>query len=102
MLLGDAFRRDSRFAVVQVPRALPRVWRFPADVAEGADKPHPVRTYRLEPGDAGIFDVGALHSIDYCDGASFARVTGADIDDAPVRIFKDVDVRAEIAAQLGD
>lgn len=70
------------------------------ELADGAGKPHPVRTYRLLPGDAGIFDVGALHSIDYCDGARFARVTGSDIDDAPVRIFKDVDVRAEIAAHL--
>ena len=39
------------------------------ELEDGADKPHPVRTYRLLPGDAGVFDVGALHSIDYCDGA---------------------------------
>jgi hypothetical protein len=70
-------------------------------LADGADKPHPVRTYRLQPGDAGVFDVGALHSIDYCEGARFARVTGADIDDAPVRLFKDIDVRSEVAAHLG-
>lgn len=72
------------------------------EVADGADKPHPVRTYRLLPGDVGVFGVGALHSIDYCEGARFARVTGADIDDAPVRLFKDVDVRREIAAHLGE
>ncbi len=49
---------------------------------------------------AGIFDVGDLHSIDYPEGARFARVTGTDLDGLPVRIFKDVDVRAEIATHL--
>ncbi|MBT6272806.1 MAG: hypothetical protein HOI95_01580 [Chromatiales bacterium] len=71
------------------------------EIEEGADKPHPMRTFRLLPGDAGWFDVGALHSIDYSDGARFARVTGADIDDAPVQLYNDVDVRTEVATHLG-
>ncbi len=31
---ADAFGRDSRYAVVQVPRSLPRIWRLPTGVAE--------------------------------------------------------------------
>ncbi len=71
------------------------------DYDEARQKPVPRRSYRLDPGMAGIFDVGELHSIDYPDGARFARVTGTDIDDLPIRLFKDVDVRKEIATHLG-
>ena len=39
-----------------------------------------VRTYRLEPGKAGVYDVGAIHSIDYPEGSRFVRVTGRDLD----------------------
>ena len=41
------------------------------------------RTYRLEPGHAGIYDVGAIHSIDYPDKSRFVRVTGRDLDLVP-------------------
>lgn len=41
------------------------------------------RRYRLNPGDAGLFDVGAIHSIDYPAGARFVRVTGTDLDYVP-------------------
>jgi predicted metal-dependent enzyme (double-stranded beta helix superfamily) len=67
-----------------------------------AARPVPTRTYRLDPGQAGVvFDVGALHSIDYPDGARFVRVTGTDIDALPARLFDDVDVRREVAEHLG-
>jgi hypothetical protein len=39
-----------------------------------------VKTYRLEPGHAGIYDVGAIHAIDYPEGSRFVRVTGRDLD----------------------
>jgi hypothetical protein len=39
-----------------------------------------VRSYRLEPGKAGVYDVGAIHSIDYPEGSRFVRVTGRDLD----------------------
>lgn len=39
-----------------------------------------VRSYRLEPGQAGVYDVGAIHAIDYPDGSRFVRVTGRDLD----------------------
>ncbi|MEX2453266.1 MAG: hypothetical protein WD470_01100, partial [Rhodospirillaceae bacterium] len=37
-------------------------------------------TFRLNPGEAGLFDVGTIHSIDFPDGARFVRVTGVDLD----------------------
>jgi hypothetical protein len=42
-----------------------------------------VRRYRLEPGHAGLYDVGAIHSIAYGDDARFVRVTGADLEQVP-------------------
>ena len=41
------------------------------------------RRYRLEPGQAGLFDVGAIHAIAYGDNARFVRVTGADLEHVP-------------------
>ena len=38
------------------------------------------RAYRLEPGHAGVYDVGAIHAIDYPAGSCFVRVTGRDLD----------------------
>jgi hypothetical protein len=40
----------------------------------------PIKTYRLTPGQAGIFQDGAIHSIDYPDYARFVRVTGTNLD----------------------
>ncbi len=39
----------------------------------------PVRTFRLEAGQAGLFDVREIHSIEYTAGARFVRVTGVDM-----------------------
>ncbi len=41
------------------------------------------RRYRLEPGHAGIYDIRAIHAIDYPDGARFVRVTGTDLENVP-------------------
>jgi hypothetical protein len=41
------------------------------------------RRYRLEPGHAGLYDVGAIHSIAYGHDARFVRVTGADLEHVP-------------------
>ncbi len=38
------------------------------------------RRYRLEPGEAGIYQDGKIHSIDYPDRARFIRVTGTNLD----------------------
>ena len=41
------------------------------------------RRYRLLPGHAGVYDVRAIHAIDYPDGARFVRVTGTDLETVP-------------------
>lgn len=46
----------------------------------GEAKLEHVRSYRLEPGHAGVYDVGAIHAIDYPEGSRFVRVTGRDLD----------------------
>jgi hypothetical protein len=51
---------------------------------DGSDPTHarlkPVKKYRLNPGQAGIYQDGAIHSIDYPDNARFVRVTGTNLD----------------------
>ena len=51
---------------------------------DGKDPKHaklkPVKKYRLTPGKAGIYQDGAIHSIDYPDTARFIRVTGTDLE----------------------
>ncbi len=47
----------------------------------------PVRSFRLEPGQAGLFDVGEIHSIEYTEGARFVRVTGIDMSTARRRVW---------------
>jgi hypothetical protein len=41
------------------------------------------RTYRLERGEAGIFEEGQIHSIGYPGGARFIRITGCDLSTIP-------------------
>jgi predicted metal-dependent enzyme (double-stranded beta helix superfamily) len=54
---------------------------------DGADSAHaklkPVKKYRLNPGHAGIYEDGKIHSIDYPDYARFVRVTGTNLDAIP-------------------
>ncbi len=51
---------------------------------DGKDPKHaklkPAKTYRLMPGQAGIYQDGAIHSINYPDDARFVRVTGTNLD----------------------
>jgi predicted metal-dependent enzyme (double-stranded beta helix superfamily) len=53
----------------------------------GGDPKHaklkPVKTYRLTPGHAGIYQDGKIHSIDYPDKSRFVRVTGTNLDRIP-------------------
>ena len=60
-------------------------WRRTAG-SEGAPGPASleiVRRYRLEPGHAGVYDIRAIHAIDYPAGARFVRVTGTDLEGVP-------------------
>ena len=51
---------------------------------DGGDPKHatlkPAKKYRLNPGHAGIYQDGTIHSIDYPDRAVFIRVTGTNLD----------------------
>jgi len=38
------------------------------------------KRYRLNPGEAGIYQDGAIHAIDYPDKSRFVRVTGTNLD----------------------
>jgi hypothetical protein len=54
-----------------------------------------VSTVRLEPGMAGKFEVGEIHSIEFPAGARFVRITGTDLDAIPTLRF---DPQAGMAA----
>ena len=56
--------------------------------SDGGDgKVEPVRSFRLDAGQAGLFDIGEIHSIQYPDGAKFVRVTGVDMSQETRRVF---------------
>ena len=46
-----------------------------------------VKKYRLNPGQAGIYQDGRIHSIDYPAKARFVRVTGVDLERIPRHKF---------------
>ena len=54
---------------------------------EGSGKIRADRTFRLNAGEAGLFDVQEIHSIEYVAGAKFVRVTGIDMSTEPRRVF---------------
>ena len=54
--------------------------RLDGGTEAGEAKLEKVKSYRLEPGHAGVYDVGAVHAIDYPEGSRFVRVTGRDLD----------------------
>jgi len=64
------------------------VWRRLDDTA-GNDRVNleQERAFRLDPGMAGLFDVGDIHSISYPDNAKFVRVTGTDMSREARKIF---------------
>ena len=47
----------------------------------------PTGEFRLNPGQAGLFDVGEIHSIQYQQGAKFVRVTGTDMKRVERRVY---------------
>jgi hypothetical protein len=58
-------------------------WRRTRGNGPGPAEIKVARQYRLEPGHAGTYDIRAIHSIDYPDGARFVRVTGTDLERVP-------------------
>lgn len=65
------------------------IWSAVGDGTDDAEI-KPARTFRLQPGQAGLFDVHEIHSIDYPADAKFVRVTGVDMAAESRRVF-DVD-----------
>lgn len=51
---------------------------------DGKDADHaklePTRSYRLNPGEVGVYSHGAIHAIDYPDKSRFIRITGTNLD----------------------
>jgi len=58
------------------------------------------RTVRLEPGMAGKFEVGEIHSIEFPAGARFVRVTGTDLDAIPTLRFNPEAGTAKVGSRL--
>lgn len=57
------------------------VWRRTDDGSkEGHATVEPKDEFRLDPGMAGVFNPGDIHSINFPDGARFVRVTGTDLN----------------------
>ena len=54
---------------------------------EGHAEVEPTSTFRLEPGMAGKFGPGEIHSVKFPDGTRFVRVTGTDLDTIPTLRF---------------
>jgi predicted metal-dependent enzyme (double-stranded beta helix superfamily) len=55
------------------------------------------KRYRLNPGEAGIYQDGAIHSIDYPDKSRFVRVTGTNLDKITRAMF---DLKTGKVAQM--
>ncbi len=47
---------------------------------DGHAEVEPVKEFRLNVGDVGVFHPGMIHSINFPDGARFVRVTGTDLN----------------------
>ena len=52
--------------------------------------------FRLNPGMAGLFDVGDIHAIDHPKGARFVRVTGTDLNHVKRLRYDESSGKAEI------
>ena len=61
----------------------------------------PDREFRLNAGEAGLFDVGAIHSINYDQGAKFVRVTGVDLAQVERRVYDPDTGEVKVIEQVG-
>ena len=66
----------------------------------------PVEVFRLNPGQAGRFSPGVIHSIQFPDGARFIRITGTDLEQIERRTYnvkektvKVIESNAAVAAE---
>lgn len=64
------------------------VWERTDDGSEeGKASLSPAASFRLNPGEAGIFEPGEIHSLSFPAGARFVRVTGTDLKTIATRRF---------------
>jgi hypothetical protein len=70
-------------------------------VDDGSDpsraKLEPAKNYRLDPGQAGVYQDGMIHSIDYPANSSFVRVTGTNLDNIERVMF---DLKTGVVTQM--
>lgn len=64
------------------------MWRLLKDDKDGPAELERKNTVRLEPGMAGKFEPGDIHSIHFPAGAKFVRVTGTDLSAIATRRFE--------------
>ncbi len=57
--------------------------RLDGNQGDGEAKLEQVKAYRLMPGQAGLYDVRAIHAINYPENARFVRVTGRELELEP-------------------
>jgi hypothetical protein len=67
----------------------------------GEAKLEVTQEFRLNPGQAGLFDVGEIHAIDHPKGASFVRVTGTDLNHVERLRFDEEKGTAEVIEDQG-
>jgi len=75
--------------------------RLGAGEGAGEAKLEMVKEFRLNPGMAGLFDVGEIHAIDHPAGSRFVRVTGTDLNNVKRLRFDETSGRAEIIENQG-
>lgn len=63
------------------------VWKVSSRDQDDKPEVEAHQTYRLDPGMAGTFEPGAIHSIHFPAGARFVRVTGTDLGKIPTRTY---------------
>ncbi len=77
------------------------LWKRIDDASEGSKAALAEdRSFRLEPGMAGTFEPGDIHSIRFPDGARFVRVTGTDLDAIATNRFDPQDQTVTVGSRL--
>ena len=58
------------------------------------------KSFRLDPGMAGIFEPGDIHSIEIADGSRFVRVTGTDLNEIETLVYNPQAQTATVGSRL--
>ena len=75
--------------------------RLDGNEGDGEAKLEQVKAYRLTPGKAGLYDVRAIHAINYPENARFLRVTGRELELEPRLKFDMSSNKASYIASQG-